>query len=113
MPGHPPRHEAEDNTSDLRPSYSVWDQGGCYQKIESGNKCLPAPDGRCAHRYQHSSSVVTQPGPRADPRLVFFHLKLQISTKQTCIKITSRNNPNHEGKEIPFFFISLVQMELF
>lgn len=44
-----------------------------------------------------------RPGPRAEPRLVFIHLKLQISTKQTYIKITLRNNPNHEGKEIPFF----------
>lgn len=51
-------------------------------------------------------------GPRAEPRLVFVHLKLQISTKQTYIKITLRNNPNHEGKEIPFF-IFLIQMELF
>lgn len=62
MPGHPPLHQAEASTSDLHPSYSAWGQGGCYQKNESGNKCLSAADGRCAHRYQCSSAVVTQPG---------------------------------------------------
>lgn len=53
---------------------------------------------------------------RAGTQLVFHHLKLQINTKQTYIKITLRNNPNYQGKEIPsFFFILffLIQMELF
>lgn len=114
MPGHPPLHQAGANTSDLHPSYSVWGQGGCYQKNESGNKCLPAADGAVLiatnfHRWWSPGPV----GPRAEPRLVFVHLQLQISTKQTYIKITLRNNPNHEGKEIPFFFIFLIQMELF